>query len=161
MDTRMRNPIRTLGSIFASVAGLEAAALLAVMLLVEQREARLIASMVLGVQILVFGGIGGGFLLYQKRKQRLKERLTREGYYEMADVVDVVQQLNVQVNGRCPYRVICRILRDGVLHEYRSEMLPYHPGLPAGAQVPVYLDRYDENQYYVDIESVMPPIQRH
>lgn len=61
MDTRMRNPIRTLGIIFASVAGLEAAALLAVMLLVEQREARLITSMVLGVQILVFGALAAAF----------------------------------------------------------------------------------------------------
>ena len=73
MDTRMRNPIRTLGIIFASVAGLEAAALLAVMLLVEQREARLIASMALGVQILVFGGIGGGFLLYLSEEKAAAE----------------------------------------------------------------------------------------
>ncbi len=157
----MRNPIKLLGVVFASVAGLEAVALLAVMMLVEQREARLIVALVLGVQILVFGSIGGGFLLNQKKKQRLKERLMREGYYEMADVVDVVRQHNVQVNGRCPYRVICRILRDGVLHEYRSEMLPYHPGLAAGAQVPVYLDRYDERKYYVDVERVMPQIRQH
>lgn len=156
-----RNPMRTLGLVFACVAGLEAVVLLAVAMLVKQREARLIASMVLGIQILVFGGIGGGFLLYQKRKRRLRERLTREGYYEMAEVVEVERQLNVQVNGRSPYRVVCRILRDGVLHEYRSELLPYHPGLPAGAQVPVYLDRYDENQYYVDVESVMPRIRQH
>ena len=157
----MRNPIKLLGVVFASVAGLEAVALLAVMMLVEQRGAGLIVALVLGVQILVFGSIGGGFLLNQKKKQRLKERLMREGYYEMADVVDVVRQHNVQVNGRCPYRVICRILRDGVLHEYRSEMLPYHPGLAAGAQVPVYLDRYDERKYYVDVERVMPQIRQH
>ncbi len=157
----MRNPIKVLGLVFAFVAVLEAIVLLALITLVQQGEARLILTGILGIQIVVFGGIGAGFLLNQSKKRRMKERLLREGYYELAEVVDIVWQLNVQINGRHPYRVVCRILRDGVLHEYRSEMLPYHPGLPLGSQVPVYLDRHDERQYYVDVESVMPQIRQH
>lgn len=156
-----RNPLKVLGIVFASVAGVELVLLLAVLGLVANHTARLVVFAVLGVQILVFGGIGFGFLLYLRKKRLLRERLLADGYREMADVVGVDRQMNVQVNGRYPYRVVCRIERDGALHEYRSEMLPSDPGLPAGSRVPVYLDRYDERKYYVDVESVMPTIVRH
>lgn len=156
-----RNPLKVLGIVFASVAGVELLLLLAVLGLVANPTARLVVFAVLGVQILVFGGIGFGFLLYLRKKRLLRERLLADGYREMADVVGVDRQMNVQVNGRYPYRVVCRIERDGALHEYRSEMLPSDPGLPTGSRVPVYLDRYDERKYYVDVESVMPTIVRH
>ena len=43
----------------------------------------------------------------------------------------------------------------------RSDLLRNNPALPSGSRVPVYLDRYDEKRYYVDVESVMPTIVRH
>ena len=83
----------------------------------------------------------------------MRERLLADGYREMADVIGTELQVNVRVNGRYPYRLVCRIERDGVLHEYRSDLLPVNPGLPPGSRVPVYLDRYDPHKYYVDVDT--------
>lgn len=156
-----RNPLRVLGVLFTAVAGVELAVLLVLAALVRNAEALLVAALVLGIQALVFGGIGCGFLLHLRRRRLLRERLLADGYREMADVIGTELQVNVRVNGRYPYRLVCRIERDGVLHEYRSDMLPADPGLPRGSRVPVYLDRYDPRKYYVDVESVMPKIVQH
>ena len=156
-----RNPIRSLGVVFAAVAGVELAALLVLAAVVRQREALLVMTLVLGLQALIFGGVGGGCLLYLRKRRLLRERLLADGYREMADVIGTELQVNVRVNGRYPYRLVCRIERDGVLHEYRSDLLPVNPGLPPGSRVPVYLDRYDPHKYYVDVDSVMPTIVQH
>ena len=156
-----RNPIRSLGVVFAAVAGVELAALLVLAAVVRQREALLVLTQVLGLQALIFGGVGGGCLLYLRKRRLLRERLLADGYREMADVIGTELQVNVRVNGRYPYRLVCRIERDGVLHEYRSDLLPVNPGLPPGSRVPVYLDRYDPHKYYVDVDSVMPTIVQH
>ena len=156
-----RNPIRSLGVVFAAVAGVELAALLVLAAVVRQREALLVLTLVLGLQALIFGGVGGGCLLYLRKRRLLRERLLADGDREMADVIDVEQVRSVQINGRCTYRVVCHIERDGVLHEYRSDLLPVNPGLPPGSRVPVYLDRYDPHKYYVDVDSVMPTIVQH
>ncbi len=156
-----RNPIRSLGVVFAAVAGVELAALLVLAAVVRQREALLVLALVLGLQALIFGGVGGGCLLYLRKRRLLRERLLADGYREMADVIGTELQVNVRVNGRYPYRLVCRIERDGVLHEYRSDLLPVNPGLPPGSRVPVYLDRYDPHKYYVDVDSVMPTIVQH
>lgn len=156
-----RNPIRSLGVVFAAVAGVELAALLVLAAVVRQREALLVLALVLGLQALIFGGVSGGCLLYLRKRRLLRERLLADGYREMADVIGTELQVNVRVNGRYPYRLVCRIERDGVLHEYRSDLLPVNPGLPPGSRVPVYLDRYDPHKYYVDVDSVMPTIVQH
>lgn len=156
-----RNPIRSLGVVFAAVAGVELAALLVLAAVVRQREALLVLTLVLGLQALIFGGVGGGCLLYLRKRRLLRERLLADGYREMADVIGTELQVNVRVNGRYPYRLVCRIERDGVLHEYHSDLLPVNPGLPPGSRVPVYLDRYDPHKYYVDVDSVMPTIVQH
>lgn len=156
-----RNPIRSLGVVFAAVAGVELAALLVLAAVVRQREALLVLALVLGLQALIFGGVGGGCLLYLRKRRLLRERLLADGYREMADVIGTELQVNVRVNGRYPYRLVCRIEREGVLHEYRSDLLPVNPGLPPGSRVPVYLDRYDPHKYYVDVDSVMPTIVQH
>ena len=156
-----RNPIRSLGVVFAAVAGVELAALLVLAAVVRQREALLVLTLVLGLQALIFGGVGGGCLLYLRKRRLLRERLLADGYREMADVIGTELQVNVRVNGRYPYRLVCRIERDGVLHEYRSDLLPVNPGLPPGSRVPVYLDRYDPHKYYVDVDSGMPTIVQH
>ena len=79
----------------------------------------------------------------------------------MAVITAVEQNPYVRVNRRHPYHVICRIEREGVLHEYRSEGYYHHPGVEIGESVPVYLDRQNEKNYYVDVDSVAPAVIRH
>ena len=157
-----QHPFKIIGIVFSAVAGAELVVLLALSGVMARNAAvLLIVGLVLGIQILVFGGIGLGFLLHTRKKRLERERLIADGYREMADVIDVEQVRSVQINGRCTYRVVCHIERNGVLHEYRSDLLRNNPALPAGSRVPVYLDRYDEKRYYVDVESVIPTIVRH
>ena len=157
-----KNPYQVFGIVFTAVAGVELAVLLVLACILEGGgTAMFIVGLVLGIQILVFGGIGLGFLLHTRRRRLERERLIADGCREMADVIETERVMNIQINGRCPYRVVCHIKRDGVLHEYRSDLLRDNPALPAGSRVPVYLDRYDEKRYFVDVESVMPTIVRH
>ena len=55
-----RNPIRSLGVVFAAVAGVELAALLVLAAVVRQREALLVLALVLGLQALIFGASAAG-----------------------------------------------------------------------------------------------------
>ncbi len=158
---KKRDPYAAFGTVFACVAGVELAALLVLAAVLRRGTALSVVSLVLGAQALVFGGIGLGFLLGARRRRQRREALLAGGYREMADVTGLEWVTNVTVNGRHPCRVVCRIERGGVLHEYRSEALRFDPGLLPGMRVPVYLDPHDERRYYVDVESAAPPIVRH
>lgn len=153
---KKRDPYAAIGTVFACVAGVELAALLVLAAVLRRGTALSVVSLVLGAQALVFGGIGLGFLLGVRRRRQRREALLAGGYREMADVTGLEWVANVTVNGRHPCRVVCRIERGGVLHEYRSEALRFDPGLLPGMRVPVYLDPHDERRYYVDVESAAP-----
>ena len=154
-----KNHFRIVGIVFSSIAAVEAVVVLC--LLIADFHTAWVIALPFALQSLIFGGIGAGFLIHQHRNQSKRERLIANGYYEMAAVVFIEQNPYVRVNRRSPYIVVCHIKRDGVLHEYRSESLYHHPGLNPGDQVPVYLDRREEKDYYVDVESVAPTIIRH
>lgn len=154
-----KNPFRILGIVFSSIAAVEAVIVIC-LLLANYRTSRVIA-LPFASQSLIFGCIGAGFLIHDHRKKARRERLMANGYYEMATVVSIEQNPYVRVNRQSPYFVICHIRRDGALHEYRSDSYYHHPGLNIGDQVPVYLDRREEKDYYVDVESVAPTIIRH
>ena len=159
-----KNPFKLLGIIFACVAAVEALVLLVLLCIPairSQSEAMIVLPSVLGLQSLIFGGIGAGFLLHVSRQEKLRQDLLSNGLYETASVVAIEQDWRVRVNGRSPYRVICRVEREGVLHEYRSHQLYDDPGLLPGDPVNVYLDRRDDSRYYVDVESASPAIIRH
>lgn len=160
----MKTPLKIMGIIFSVIASVELVAL-AVFWLVAARvapyEARLVLTLVFGIQSIVFGSIGFGLLAHIRKRSAMREDLISSGYYETAQVIDTERVYNVRINGRRPYRIVCRTQRDGVLHEYRSEMLSSDPGLMPGDDVRVYLDRRDDKRYYVDVESAAPTIIRH
>ncbi len=156
---KQKNPYRILGIVFSSIAAAELLAVL--ILLFVQAEDALLAALPFGVQYPIFGGIGIGFLLYDHRKRVRREQLVSNGYYEIATIVGIEQNPYVRVNRHHPYHVVCHIERGGVIHEYRSEGFYHHPAVTIGDPVPVYLDRQDDKNYYVDVESIAPKIVRH
>lgn len=159
MKQAKKNPYRMIGIVFSSIAAVEV--IVAVCLLAVNLRATAIIALPFALQSLIFGGIGAGFLISYHRKTIRRERLLSNGYYETATVIAIQQNSYVRVNHQHPYHVICRITRDGVIHEYRSEGFCHHPGLNPGDPVSVYLDRQDEKNYYVDVESAAPTIIRH
>ena len=156
---KQKKPYRILGIVFSSVAAAEL--LVVLILLAFQVEDFLLIAFPFAVQCPIFGGAGIGFLIYDHRKRLKRERLISNGYYEMAVVAAIEQNPYVRVNRHHPYHVICRIERDGVIHEYRSEGFYHLPAVGIGDPVPVYLDRQNEKNYYVDVESIEPQVIRH
>ena len=159
-----KQPLKLLGIIFSSVAAVELLALLILLSIPAVRanpESRIVLPSVLGLQSLIFGGIGIGFLLHTSRQERMREELIANGLYETASVVCLEQDWRIRVNGRSPYRVICRVEKEGVLHEYRSHLLYELPALQTGDPVKVYVDWQDDRRFYVDVESASPVVVRH
>lgn len=159
MRQKSGNPYRILGIVFSSIALVELFVVL--ILLMTKVDNFLPIALPFGIQCPVFGGIGAGFLIYDYRKKAKRERLLANGYYETAIIAAIEQNPYVRVNQHHPYHVICRIQRDGVIHEYRSEGFYHLPAVNIGDPVPVYLDRQDEKNYYVDVESIAPTVIRH
>ena len=156
---KQKKPYRILGIVFSSIAAAEL--LVVLILLAFQVEDFLLIAFPFAVQCPIFGGVGIGFLIYDHRKRLKRERLISNGYYEMAMGAAIEQNPYVRVNRHHPYHVICRIERDGVIHEYRSEGFYHLPAVSIGDPVPVYLDRQNEKNYYVDVESIEPQVIRH
>ena len=156
---KQKNPYRIMGIVFSSIAAAELVALL-VMLIIHVDDFLLFA-LPFAVQCPIFGGIGAGFLIYDYRKRIKRERLISNGYYEMATIAGIEQNPFVRINRQHPYHIICRIQRDGMIHEYRSEGFYHLPAVKIGDAVPVYLDRQNEGNYYVDVQSIEPDIIRH
>lgn len=164
--SKMRHvhPLRILGIVFTAVAAVELVVLLVLLdifLGADDRTPLYISGGVLGIQILVFGGLGLTFLSRLRRQAQRREELVAGGYFETASVLRCEPVYSVTIGSRHPYVVVCRLERDGVLHEYKSEMLSQEPGLMPGDPVRVYLDRRDDNSYYVDVETAAPTIIRH
>ena len=156
---KRKTPYHTLGIVFSSIAAAELLAVL--VLLVLHVEDFLLIALPLTTQCLIFGGVGVGFLVYDYRKRIRRERLVSNGYYEVATIVGIEQNPYVRLNRQHPYHVVCHIERSGVIHEYRSEGFYHHPGVNVGDPVPVYLDRQNDKNYYVDVESIAPAVIQH
>lgn len=158
-----KHPLKMIGTIFLIIAAVELLICLVLILIPAANNPLVlsISSGVLGIQALIFGAIGGSFCLYVHRKEQKRDRLISEGYYETATVVDLERSYAVRINSRNPWYVVCRIERDGTLHEYRSDMLMSRPALEPGDTVRVYLDRRDDRRYYVDVEGSSPGIILH
>lgn len=154
-----KDPIRIVGIVFAVIGYTELAA--ALVLLAVRGDVTNLLAFIFGIQGLIFSSIGSVFLISDRRRRKRRDELLAGGYYEFATVISVDSDHGVRINGRHPFRVVCRIERDGILHEYRSDHCMRHPGLQPGDPIAVYLDRFDENRYYVDVESASPTIIEH
>ena len=136
-----------------------------------------------GVMLFIFllifigGGLGMVFFgshMFLKDKERLDG--LREAYENnrciMADIVNVRHETSSQktsdnmftgVSYREYYVVECRYKDPaGVTHIYYSPAIYYDPTeLIIAKQVPVYIDRNDEKNFFVDIDQALAPVQVH
>lgn len=159
MNNTQKNPYRMIGTIFAAIALVELIVVL--VLLVFRSPTTSLVALPFAVQSLVFGIVGACFLIHFHRKKAIRERLVANGYRETATVAAIEQNPFVRVNRRHPWHVICHIQRDGVVHEYRSDGYYHLPCVNVGDPIPVYLDRQNEKNYFVDVDSIMPVVIRH
>ena len=123
------------------------------------------------VFLCVFGGIGAIFVLISLlllhgdlRRRRGMRRAIESGNYVMAHVAGVQVKTNVRTNGNYPRVVECHYKDPvtGDVHIYYSRYLYFDPtDMLTADEVPVYLDRYDERNAYVDIDAILPKVVIH
>lgn len=119
----------------------------------------------------IFGGLGLvfsvlGFLLLASdlHRRALLRRAWESGNYVMATIADISPRGNVRINGRSPYVVECHYTEPGrdVTHVYFSrDLYTDVRDLLKSDQVPVYIDRMNEDVGFVDIDAVLPEIRIH
>jgi hypothetical protein len=111
----------------------------------------------------MFPGMGGftvilgAFIMAAGYRQKaMFKRLKENGKYVMADITGAEPDYSMEVNGRYPYSyLICRSYNNtGGYMEYKSETVKNALTPYIGRQVRVYYDERDENNYYVDLESI-------
>ena len=117
-----------------------------------------------------FCGIGGLFLIIgiallgaDLRRRHLLQRAYDGGNCVEAEIIGISTQNNVNMNGRHP-RVVEAAYTDpsGVVHIYRSRYLYIDvTKLLTSKTVPVYIDRFNEDIGFVDIDAVLPEIRIH
>ena len=118
----------------------------------------------------IFCGVGGLFLVLgliflgiDLRRRRLLRRAYESGNCVEAEILGVVEQRNVNMPQGSP-----RMLEaawadaDGVVHVYRSRYLYTNVSkLLKTDKIPVWIDRYNENIGFVDVDAVLPEIRIH
>lgn len=119
----------------------------------------------------VFGGTGGAFLLTglillgaDVRRRSAMRRAVDSGDYVLARIAGVQQRLNVNVNGTHPCVVECHYKNPdtGETHVFFSRYLYFDPSdMFISQEVPVYLDRMNEKNAFVDIGAVLPKVVLH
>lgn len=118
----------------------------------------------------VFCGIGGIFLLtgliflgIDLRRRFLQRRAYEGGSCVEAEILGVSAQRNVNmVNGSPRMLEAAWTDASGVVHVYRSRYLYTNvEKLLKADKVPVYIDRYNENIGFVDVDAVLPEIRIH
>jgi hypothetical protein len=118
----------------------------------------------------VFCGIGGfflllglGFLAADIRRRYLLRRAYEGGNCVEAQILGVITQRNVNMPYGQP-RMIEAAWTDpnGVVHVYHSRYLKTDvTKLLKSTTVPVYIDRYNEDVGFVDIDAVLHEIRIH
>ena len=112
------------------------------------------ASLIMLILILAFGGVGGGFLIYELRYKKLVTALIAEDKYIVCDhtVERVETSANVTVN-HVRYRQMDFIYHAPDGKEYTFSSRPYHPNKNPfidGQNVIVYVDiEKNPKRYYV------------
>lgn len=118
----------------------------------------------------VFGGMGGlflllglGFLAVDIRRRYLQRRAYDGGNCVEAQILGVVTQRNVNMTYGQPQMIEAAWTDpNGVVHVYRSRYLKTDvTKLLKSDTVPVYIDRYNEDIGFVDIDAVLPEIRIH
>ena len=119
----------------------------------------------------VFGGMGLlftlialGLLSVDLRRRAGMRRAINNGEYVMAKVTGVQAKTNIRINGSSPWVVECQYQdpSTGAVHVFHSRPLRFNPSeLVLEKEVPVYINRFEPKETYVDIDAILPEIVVH
>lgn len=94
---------------------------------------------------------------------RKLRKLVEGGKYLWGEIVQIVPNYSVQVNGKCLYNILVRhTATDGTVHIFKS---PNHRLYPdpsiIGKQVRIYYADGRFKPYYVSLDGVLPRVVEH
>ena len=115
-------------------------------------------SSILGFMGLIFGGVGGGLLFWQLRKERIKKWLRAKGTPVSIDFYEVNRDTSTTVNGRHPFRVVAQGKNpfSGKLEQFLSEAIWVDPTEELrGSKLRVYLDPNRPDIHSVDVDRYL------
>jgi hypothetical protein len=113
---------------------------------------------ILGGIGVVFGAVGGGFLLVRLRRRRRRDWLLANGARIQARLIGVEQNTSFSVNGRSPWRLRCQWQdpSTGRVHVFVSDDVWYDPGpFVKKDELDVLIDASNPARHHVDI-SFLP-----
>ena len=130
----------------------------------RQNDARFL-PVIFGALGGLMAAIGGALLVWLRRKRKRTERLLERGEYVIAKITGFPVDYQVTINGRPTYRVECSYQDPvtGILHVFESKRLLIDPAFCVTAEtVRVYVNREAGYQdYYVDVDPILPRVERH
>jgi len=109
----------------------------------------LLPLMILSGLMIVFSGLGGGFLIYEKYKRRKFEWLLHYGTPVWANVLGTDENWNIQVNGR-PATVLIAVYGN---MRFVSSALDNNDLAHIGEHVKILLDPGNYNKYMFDFKN--------
>lgn len=157
------NALLIVGSIFTVLGALFVAIGLITYCALKGDEAAVLLLLIFGGIGLIFFVLGVIFLIVVLKKKLRNDRLLESGNYVMAQIMEVVLNYNVEVNGRHPYNVRCSYQDScGNGHIFKSRDLFFDPtNLFKDQMVRVYVDGENYRHYYVDIDEILPNVIEH
>ena len=112
---------------------------------------------------LLFAGMGLAFLFADLRRRYLQRRAYEGGNCVEAEILGTSTISNMNTPSGHPCMLECAWTdANGVVHVYKSRYLYTNVSkLLKSKTVPVYIDRYNENVGFVDVDAVLPEIRIH
>ncbi len=112
-----------------------------------------IGTFVTGLLALIFGGIGGTWIMVQRRAAAIEADVRANGRRVQARVTDIEYRTNITVGRRHPWRIVAewREREGSEPVVFRSANIWTDPTGHVGETVEVLVDRYDPKRYVVDL----------
>lgn len=116
---------------------------------------------------IVFTAVGLGILIIpivlivkSVKKKRNRKMLIENGQRVYATVIDIEVDYSIRVNNRNPLKLLLEYVDyNGVQHRFNTANLWERMDLSylIGTQIPIYYDRNDINNYYIDTSVIFDP----
>lgn len=109
---------------------------------------------------LLFTIIGGVALIILIGKKNNGEKLKKSGELVYANLKEIIYNTSYTVNGQSPFIILCTWYNpeDSQNYTFKSENIWWDPSYVIGAKnitsFPVYINRKNLKQYYVDITEI-------
>lgn len=96
-------------------------------------------------------GLGAGIYMYHQKNKI--SRLKQYGTRILAEIVELKENTSLSLNSTHPLIVTCRyVAPDGKIHFFTNKSVWLKAEeLPEGSKIPVFIDKDNHNNYYIDI----------